>query len=83
MGQPRKIVYQKGCLGVFIGGFFFTPAIFLLVLAWLSRSEDYCARRAPPCLPHPDTLPFYLVLGILFLLGGLISAYVMLIRPRR
>lgn len=83
MGQPGKIVYRKGCLGLFIGGFFFVPAIWLLVLAFLSRSEEYCGRRAPPCLPHPDYLPFYLTLGILFLLGGVISAYVMLIRPRR
>ena len=66
-----------------IGSFFFVPAIFLLVLAWLSRSEDYCAQSGPGCLPHPDYLPFYLVLGLLFLLGGVISAYVMIVRPRR
>ena len=83
MGRPGKIVYRKGCLGLFIGSFFFVPALFLLALAWLSRSEEYCAQSGPTCLPHPDYLPFYLTLGVLFLLGGVISAYVMLIRPRR
>lgn len=83
MGQPGKIVYRKGCLGAFIAGFFFLPALFLLRLAWLSRSDEYCGRRAPPCLPDPDYLAYYLALGIVFLLGGVISAYVMLIRPQR
>ena len=71
MNKPPEIRTNPGCLWAFAVGFFYLPALLLLAFAGFAAAGACMIRIASTCLPTPDYLLGFAVLGGAFLVGGI------------